>query len=73
MARSLEISCLETSVEVEVVIPAVLEGHGGGIWARSGFLRCPQHPVSPEGQEHPQSPSIPCYPKSSPGTQSIPT
>lgn len=72
VARSLEISGLETSAEVEVVIPAVHEGHDGGIWARSGFRRCPPaHGVLRESRASPGAQGISWYPKSSPGTQSI--
>lgn len=72
MARSLEISCLETFAEVEVVIPAVPEGHGGGIWARSGFLRCPPSTrCPPRVRSSPWCPEDLLVPRASSGTWSI--
>lgn len=55
---ALEISCLETSMEVEALILWCSWGMGGSSWAPAAFPRCPEHPVSPAPsipwcQEHP--------------------
>lgn len=54
---ALEISCLETSVEVEDVILWCSRGKGGSSWAPPAFPRCAEHPASPESPGSQASPS----------------
>lgn len=66
IAVALEISCLETSVEVEDLIVSCSRGTGGSSWAPPAFPRCAEHPASPESQGSQASP----VPRASCGTQS---
>lgn len=76
MTRSLEISCLETSVEVEALILRCSRGMGGNIWAQvatSGRL-LPSHGapsiLHPPGTKSIPSPEHPPVLGASRGTQS---
>lgn len=76
VTRSLEISCLETSVEVEALILRCSRGMGGNIWARVATSGCllPSHGapsiLHPPRTKSIPSPEYPPVPGAARGTQS---